>query len=196
MPNPPRIVILAGPNGAGKSTLAPNLLAAYGISEFVNADTIARGLSAFDPESAAFEAGRVMLRRIRELAADRRDFAFESTLASRTFAPWLRSLVEGDYRVHVYYVWLPRAEMCIRRVGARVRSGGHFVPDDDVRRRYERSMRNFWSLYRPLAERWAVFENASGDRPRLFARGCKMKTVEAVDHTLWESFSHAAQIPK
>ena len=101
----PSLVILAGPNGAGKSTVAPALLhGALGVDEFVNADVIARGLSAFDPESAVIAAGRVMLARLRELAAQRVDFAFETTLASRSFAPWLRDLRRSGYTVHLFFL--------------------------------------------------------------------------------------------
>jgi predicted ABC-type ATPase len=101
----PSIVILAGPNGAGKSTVAPDLLqGTLAVSEFVNADVIASGLSAFDPDSAAITAGRVMLARIRELAEQRSSFAFETTLASRTFAPWLRELRTSGYAVHLFFL--------------------------------------------------------------------------------------------
>ena len=101
----PNVVVIAGPNGAGKSTVAPALLHAHlGIGEFVNADVIARGLSAFDPERAALQAGRVMLARLRELADQRADFAFETTLASRTFAPWIASLQSTGYSFQLLYV--------------------------------------------------------------------------------------------
>ena len=147
----PRAVVLAGPNGAGKSTLAPFLLRdTIDVSEFVNADTIALGLSAFRPETVALEAGRVMLRRLRELARNRASFAFETTLASRTFAPFLRRARVAGYRVELIYVWLNNSDLCIERIKGRVRSGGHFVEDEIVRRRYERSLRNFFSLYRTL----------------------------------------------
>ena len=103
----PSIVILAGPNGAGKSTVAPALLhGALAVDEFVNADVIARGLSAFDPESVALTAGRVMLARLHELAEQRVSFAFETTLASRTFAPWLRDLKASGYAVHLFFLFL------------------------------------------------------------------------------------------
>src|SRR5947209_15079140 len=97
MPNhSPSVVVLAGPNGAGKSTAAPQLLKdTLAVTEFVNADVIARGLSAFDPERAALAAGRVMRKRLQELARERKDFAFESTLAGRSFAPWLGELARG-----------------------------------------------------------------------------------------------------
>jgi predicted ABC-type ATPase len=127
----PSVVILAGPNGAGKSTVAPALLqGALAVNEFVNADVIARGLSAFDPESAAIAAGRVMLTRIRELAEQRVNFAFETTLASRSFAPWLRELRASGYEIHILFLWLPSADFALDRVAERVRAGGH-----DVRQR-------------------------------------------------------------
>jgi predicted ABC-type ATPase len=120
----PSVVILAGPNGAGKSTAAPALLqGALAVNEFVNADVIARGLSAFDPDAAALAAGRVMLTRLRELAAQRTSFAFETTLASRTFAPWLRDLAASGYDVHLFFLWLSSADLAIARVADRVRNG-------------------------------------------------------------------------
>ena len=89
----PHVIVIAGPNGVGKSTTAPAILKDYlGVTEFVNADTIAQGLSAFNPEGAAFHAGRIMLRRLQTLASERRDFAFETTLAARSYAPWLTAL--------------------------------------------------------------------------------------------------------
>lgn len=166
-PDPPQIVVIGGPNGAGKSTIAQEVLdRTLGITEFVNADTIAAGLSGFDPERAAFAAGRVMLARLRELADSIPpvNFAFESTLASRTFAPWLSKLIDRGFKVHVLYVWLRSSELAIRRVKARVRRGGHDIPDDVVRRRFVRSAENFCSLYLPLAERagtWQVLDNST-----------------------------------
>src|SRR5688572_29492740 len=101
----PKVVVIGGPNGAGKSTIAPAIIErAFGRIEFVNADTIARGLSGLDPDRQAFAAGRIMLRHIRDLAAARHDFAFETTLASRTFAPLLRRLIPDGYQTHLLYV--------------------------------------------------------------------------------------------
>ena len=120
----PSVVILAGPNGAGKSTVAPALLAgALGVTEFVNADDIARGLSAFNPAGVSISAGRVMLARVRDLARQRASFAFETTLASRSFAPWLRELKTSGYDVHMLFLWLPSAEFAVARVAERVREG-------------------------------------------------------------------------
>ena len=165
-----KLIMIAGPNGAGKSTAAPRLLrGVLGVARFVNADTIARGLDAFEPERVAFAAGRVILNRLHELGADRTDFAFETTLASRTFAPWIRRLKRQGYRFHLVYLHLPSPEMAISRVADRVRLGGHNVPEETIRRRYQRGLHNFFSLYQPLADSWWLYDNSSGQVPELLA---------------------------
>lgn len=167
--DPPIVVIIGVPNGAGKTTISRRVLAdAMGVPEFVNADAIAKGLSAFNPETAAIAAGRVMLARLCELARSRVSFAFESTLASRTLAAWLRSLKRDGYEVRTIYVALRTPQLAIRRVRARVRAGGHSVPDEIVERRFWRSARNFHELYLPLSDVWRIYDN-SGRSPRLVA---------------------------
>ena len=168
----PRVVIISGPNGAGKSTSAPGALkGGLRVTEFVNADVIARGLSAFEPERVALSAGRIMLERLRELASARKNFAFETTLASRSFAPWIRDLIVSGYEFHLIYFWLPSPEMAIARVSGRVRSGGHNVPPETVRRRYYGGIRNFFELYGPLADSWRVYNNADPAGAKLVAWG-------------------------
>jgi predicted ABC-type ATPase len=157
----PRAVIFAGPNGAGKSTHADAILAALGIETFVNADYIARGLSGNKTDTVAFEAGRIMLKRLRQLGDAGADFAFESTLSSRTFAPFLRTLKARGYGVGIYYFSLANAQLAVRRVKLRVALGGHDVPSDIVKRRFGRSLRNFFTLYAPLADEWTLFDNSS-----------------------------------
>ena len=167
-----QIIILAGANGAGKSTLAPFLLRdTLWLLEYVNADTIARGLSAFQPEEAAFAAGRVMLRRLHELAKARKDFAFETTLATRSYAPWLRGVRREGYSVHLVFLWLRRVELAIDRVKERVRAGGHDVPEAVIRRRYQRGLENFFRIYQGLANTWAVYDNSASAEPVLVASG-------------------------
>ncbi len=165
----PRIVIFAAPNGAGKSTHADAILAGLGIETFVNADFIARGLSGRNTKAINFEAGRIMLRRLRQLAAAREDFAFESTLSSRTFAPFLAKLKANGYGVSIYYFSLSSAQLAVRRVKLRVALGGHDGPVDVVRRRFRRSLSNFLTLYAPLAAWWAVFDNSLPSDARLVA---------------------------
>jgi predicted ABC-type ATPase len=181
----PSIVVLAGPNGAGKSTVAPALLhGALAVDEFVNADVIARGLSAFNPESAAIAAGRVMLARLRELAGQRVSFAFETTMANRTFAPWLRDLRASGYDVQLVFLWLPSADFAVERVADRVRAGGHNVPEETVRRRYRAGLRNFFNLYEPLASAWRLYDTSSPD-PRLVAEGLEAQPIRVYDEGVW-----------
>ncbi len=182
----PTVVVLAGPNGAGKSTSAPSLLqGTLEVPEFVNADTIARGLCAFDPGRVAIASGRIMLRRIRELADSGSSFAFETTLASRLFAPWLAELVESGYRFCLVFLWLHGADLAVQRVAERVKGGGHAVPEDVVRRRYDAGLKNFFELYRPLAGVWRVYDNSSLPGQRLVAVGQKTKTTRVLDEETW-----------
>ena len=186
----PHVIVMAGPNGAGKSTTAPAILqGALGVTEFVNADTIAAGLSAFNPEKAAFQAGRVMLERLRQLAADQEDFAFETTLASKTFAPWIKHLKTNDYSFHLFFLWLPSPEFAIARVAERVRLGGHHVPDGTVLRRYHAGIKNFFNHYKPLADTWHMFENSSGSIPQLIACHDRKSGVIIENHILWDQIS-------
>jgi predicted ABC-type ATPase len=146
----PKVVIIAGPNGAGKTTITPRILRSVDVLEWVNADAIARGLSGLRPESAAWEASRIMLQRLRRLAAGRRSFAFETTLAARSYASMIRELVVEEYEFHLFFVVVPSAETAVERVKHRVLSGGHHVPEDIIRRRFQASINNFFLLYRPL----------------------------------------------
>ena len=166
---PPRVVVFAGPNGAGKSTHADAILTALGIETFVNADYIARGLSGRKTDTVAFEAGRIMLKRLHQLGEAGADFAFESTLASRSFAPFLLRLKAQGYVVAIYYFSLANAQLAIRRVKLRVALGGHDVPSDVVRRRFGRSLNNFLNLYVPLADEWTLFDNSTSPHARTVA---------------------------
>jgi predicted ABC-type ATPase len=184
----PNVLVIAGPNGAGKSTAAPRLIGKrLGIAEFVNADVIAAGLSAFAPETVAIEAGRVMLKRLRELASEERDFAFETTLASRSFAPWLARLrrVHG-YKFHLSYLWLPQPGMAITRVQRRIQLGGHSVPPQDIQRRYGRGLANFFSPYMPIADSWEMHDN-SVSPARMIAAREGSGSVQFGDEKLWEA---------
>jgi predicted ABC-type ATPase len=157
---------------------------ALAVDEFVNADVIASGLSAFDPESAAIAAGRVMLGRLHELAEQRVSFAFETTLASRTFAPWLRDLRASGYDVQLVFLWLPSADFAVERVAERVRAGGHNVPEETVRRRYRAGLRNFFSLYEPLLSAWKLYDN-SRLKPALIAERLEAGALRVYDEAIW-----------
>ena len=182
----PDVVIIAGPNGAGKSTLAPVLLRdTLHITEFVNADIIAQGLSGFAPETAAFEAGRVALRRQQELADEGKNFAFEATLSSRSYARRLIKLSEAGYQVSIVFLWLESVEIAIKRVAARVNAGGHSVPEETIRRRYDRGLNNFFDLYLPITNSWRVF-HASPIIPIEIARYDEQQGEVIFDAELWK----------
>ena len=182
----PNIIVIAGPNGAGKSTTAPVLLKeTFATTEFVNADVIAQGLSGFAPENAALEAGRVMLQRLKQLANDRKSFAFETTLASRSFAPWIRTEKDKGYRFILIFLYLNSADVAVRRVKERVRSGGHNVSEEVIRRRYAAGLKNFFAIYAPLADSWMFYDNSVN--PELVAE-CEMGANEKVyEKDLWKT---------
>lgn len=186
MARTPLVVVLAGPNGAGKSTTAARLLrGALEVHEFVNADTIAMGLSAYRPESTAVAAGRVMLQRVQALAAAHVDFAFETTLSGRRHARWLRTLGASGYRTHLTFLSLPDPEVAVERVAERVRRGGHDVPANVIRRRYRAGLRNFFALYRHVVDSWQLYDNARVAGPRLIATGSVGQRREILDETVW-----------
>ena len=169
MPNSPVIYVIGGPNGAGKTTFAREFLPAANVVEFLNADLLAAGLSPLQPSTMAVRSARLLLGRWRELLALRRNFAFESTLSGRTYAGMLRAARAAGYEVRLCYLWLPNVAMSLGRVRQRVRKGGHDVPEADLRRRFLPSLRNFFSLYLPLADEALLF-NAAGSPPKLIAR--------------------------
>lgn len=190
---PPRVVIFAGPNGAGKSTHADAILAALGMETFVNADYIARGLSGRNTDAVAFEAGRIMLKRLHQLGEAGADFAFESTLSSRTFAPFLRTLKARGYAVAIYYFSLTNAQLAIRRIKLRVALGGHDVPINVVKRRFGRSLSNFFNLYAPLADEWTLFDNSFSHQalPVAMQFASQLKVTEA---TTWRKLQKLSKI--
>lgn len=184
--NQPHVIVLGGPNGAGKTTAAPSLLqGALSVAEFVNADVVATGLSAFAPERAAIQAGRIMLTRLRELAERRVDFAFESTLAGRTHVKWIQRILATGYTLHLFYLWLPTPELAIARVAERVRGGGHDVPSEVVRRRYHAGLTNLFRMYLPLTDTWRFYDNSVYSEPRLLAAGQGNQTTVITESGIW-----------
>jgi predicted ABC-type ATPase len=137
-----------------------------------------------------------MLRELHRLADDRESFAFETTLASRTFAPWLKRLASNGYRIVLGFVWVRSPDISVDRVAARVESGGHDVPEADVRRRWSRSVYNFWNLYLPLADRWYVYDNSVGGRPIRIALGGRGRPPRIIDAQRWEMLTKARHDPE
>lgn len=163
----PRCIVIAGPNGAGKTTFAREFLPREaGVIHFVNADLIASGLSPLRPELAARRGGRLVLAELNRLAKAREDFAFESTLSGRTYVRMMRRWKANGYRIELVFLSLPSVELALQRIAARVRQGGHDVRRSDVVRRFDRSRKNFEAVYRDIADKWTMYDNA-GDSPRL-----------------------------
>lgn len=182
----PHLIIIAGPNGAGKSTAAPALLKdALHMDNFVNADIIAQGLCAYQPEKAAIAAGRIMLDRVHTLADEKANFAFETTLASRSFATWIPNLKKQGYQFHLVFLWLKTVDLAIFRVRERVKTGGHSVPEETIRRRYFAGLKNFFKLYTPLADSWQFYDNSDSN---LFLIASKTNKNDPIikDIELWE----------
>ncbi len=166
-----KIVIIAGPNGAGKTTFAREFLPhEANCPDFINADLIAAGLSPFRPESAAFRAGRLMLEEIHEKVRHNKSFAFETTLSGRTYVRLLRECRARGYHIVLVFLSLPTADMAVARVAARVTQGGHNVPEVDIRRRFETGLKNFYEVYKEVADAWTLYDN-SGNMPRVIERG-------------------------
>ena len=139
------LFIIAGPNGAGKTTFAREFLPNYAdCKNFVNADLIAQGMAPFSPETAAFRAGKMMLSEIQSFAKRRLSFAFETTLSGRSYMGMLRRLKAQGYEVHLFFLWVESVDLALSRVRERVVRDGHDVPEPVVRRRFDRSIRNFW----------------------------------------------------
>jgi len=157
--------------------------------EYVNADSIAAGISGFQPQTVAFDAGRTMLKRLHALAEQRLSFAFETTLASRTWAPWILSLREKGYAFNLVFVWLVTAEIAGQRVQERARTGGHDIPEEAIRRRYQRGIRNFHELYRPMASSWVVYNNSMSGVPEIIAEGRENRRDIIHQPALWSMFS-------
>lgn len=166
-----KIVIIAGPNGAGKTTFAREFLPfEAGCPVFINADLIAAGFSPFQPEVAAFRAGRLMLEEIALNVATGKTFAFETTLSGLTYARMVPEWRSAGYRIKLLFLALDSPEEAIGRVAIRVQQGGHHVQAEVVRRRYAAGLKNFHDVYRQLVDYWQWFDN-SGTVPRLLEEG-------------------------
>jgi len=168
-----RIIIIAGPNGAGKTTFAQEYLQREAnCPHFINADLIAAGLSPFDPDAAAVQAGRLMLSEIRRRLKKHGSFAFETTLSGRSYAHRIPQWQLAGYEVRLIFLKLRSIRLALARVKARVEQGGHHVPAAVVRRRFKKGWQNFEEIYRSLVDHWLLYDN-SGPAPIILAEGGK-----------------------
>ncbi|MDZ3797858.1 MAG: zeta toxin family protein [Xanthomonadales bacterium] len=176
MGDTPQIFIIAGPNGAGKTTFAREYLPNEAATPmFVNADLIAAGLSPFDPDVAAIQAGRLMLEQIATHVRKRESFAFETPLSGKGYARQIPGWQANGFQVSLIFLQLPDADAAVARVAQRVREGGHNVPEMVIRRRFAAGIENFRRLYRPLVDHWLLYDNA-GQVPVLLEQGDREET--------------------
>lgn len=192
MDKKPQVYIIAGPNGAGKTTFATEFLPNYAhCPTFINADTIARGLSGFSPDAVALKAGRILLEQIDTYAAKRVDFAFETTLSGVTYLSRLKSFKKEGYRTHLFFLWVPSVKFSLARVANRVRMGGHDIAEGVVRRRFRKGIQNFLKHYRAGVDSWMLFDNSEGP-PYLIAEGKEGK-IEVADQERYETVLKSAE---
>ncbi len=178
----PVMYIIAGPNGAGKTTAAKTILPDYyGVIQFVNADEIAKGLSPFAPETVAFKAGKLMLKRLQELIAEKEDFGFETTLTTLSYKRLLNQARQKGY--FLLFLWLSSPAIAKQRVKKRVSEGGHNIPDEIIVRRFHRGIKNI-SSFLNIAHEWLIIDNSAGDY-QWVAKKEKGKT-EILNFEVWE----------
>ena len=184
------LFIIAGPNGEGKTTASftvlPDMLKC---KEFVNADEIAKGISPFRPESAAIDAGRIFLKRIQELLRLKKDFAFETTLSTRSYVNLIKQAKLSGYNVILVFFWLRSPELAFERVKERVKAGGHNIPKDVIERRYFSGIKNLLQLYIPITDYWMVIDN-SNNPFNLLAEGNLGQKTNIYNNTIWETINN------
>ena len=177
----PRLYIISGCNGAGKTTASYSLLPEMlDCKEFVNSDEFAKGLSPFDPSKASIQASRLMLMKIRYLLKRQEDFAVETTLATRTLLKIVKGAQAAGYTVTLLYFWLNSPDLAVERVRARVEAGGHNIPEETIRRRYNTGIYYFFKLYAPISERWILADNSQIPF-RVIAEGSKDEVINIRD---------------
>ena len=187
---PQTLYIIAGCNGAGKTTasftILPDIL---NCREFVNADEIARGLSPFQPQKVAFEAGRIMLQRIDELLTKKETFAFETTLSTKSYKNTIKKAKTLGYKTILLFFWLENVDLAKERVRLRVEQGGHNIESEIIERRYARGIKNLFELYLPIVDEIMIFDNSIGDH-KLIAYKKQDIQLEIVDETTFSKLKN------
>ncbi|HXA00728.1 MAG TPA: zeta toxin family protein [Cytophagaceae bacterium] len=179
-----KLFVIAGCNGAGKTTASYTILPEIlDCKEFVNADEIAKGLSPFQPEKLGIEAGKLMLTRIKNLLESGENFAFETTLSTKSYVSFLKEVKQKGYQITLLFFWLNSPDLAVSRVKTRVKEGGHNIPEDVIRRRYESGLLNFFKLYIPITDNWMLINN-SGKPYQIIAEGT-MNDLEITNVELW-----------
>jgi len=126
---------------------------------YIGADKIAHEINAEDPYLVRLQAGEQFIRGIDSLIVSQQSFVVETTLAGKTFDRFILNAIENGFQITIVFIFLDSDKLCVRRVAARVAKGGHFVPEIDIRRRFKRSIANFWNRYRKLVDNWVITYN-------------------------------------
>jgi predicted ABC-type ATPase len=190
------LYVIAGCNGAGKTTASFTVLPEMlDCREFVNADEIAKGLSPFNPEGVAIQAGRLMIDRIIHLLKEGETFAFETTLATRSYIKLIQQAQKRGYFVTLLFFSLSSPEQAVARVAKRVSQGGHNIPLEVIHRRFHAGLQNLFQLYIPVVDYWTLYDNSTVPSAKI-ACGWKDQRVNVVDETRYIDLSATYKIPE
>ncbi len=185
MTDKPQFLIVGGPNGSGKTTVAMQYAAADGVP-YIGADAIAQTLNPAAPASVRIEAAKQYIRSVEQSIADGQSCVVESTLSGRSFRNSVVNAARRNFEITIVFVFVDSADVCVERVAERVRKGGHDVPEHDIRRRHVRSINNFWTVYRELADNWVVLYNGGSCIQDVSVGSHRQMTVrDATLHTLF-----------
>ncbi len=188
----PHLYVISGCNGSGKTTASFNFLPQIlECDEFINADEIARGLSPLNPNKAAIESGRILISKINKLMGEGKDFAFETTLATKSYTRTIQKAKSLGYQITLIYLWLDTVNLAFERVKSRVIEGGHNVPNNTIQRRYYSGIKNLFELYIPICDYWMIFDN-SLTPSELIAEGYAKNIPDIKNYTTFATIKHAA----
>ena len=188
-----KIFMIAGPNGAGKTTTAMSFISSIElIDEFINADEIARGLAPLHPESMALAASKLLLKRFKELIATNKTFAFETTGSGTNYVKHLKEAQAIGYKVHVMFLWLYSPDLAVQRVAHRVEQGGHHIPEEIIRKRYDLGLKNLIKHYLPLCDSVLILDNSIAERNKVIARKRINHDLKIEEPNIWKEILEVA----
>jgi predicted ABC-type ATPase len=187
-----KVFMIAGPNGAGKTTTAMSLIDNAPIYEFINADEIAHGLAPMHPESMSLTASKLMLKRLKELLDANKSFAFETTGSGTNYIKHLKEAQAKGYEVHLMFLWLPSADLAVKRVAKRVEQGGHHIPEETIRRRYYAGLKNLVKHYLPLCDSALILDNSIAELNKVIARKHLADGLKIEQPNIWKEIEEVA----